>query len=157
MRTHILVGFLAVGQSTELGNRVGDAGFIDCHLLEASLKGGIRFNVLPIFFQRGCSQLVVAQSFEVRHGPTIHGFEQIGCVHCAFTLSRAEYEVYLVDKQQHLALGSLDFIKDSAESLLKFTTVLATRCLRHFNESIWHTGLPHPTRIRSRERRKRKL
>jgi hypothetical protein len=73
--------------------------------------------VLLIFAQRRCAN-------DVQVAARKRGLEHVAGIHGALGGAGAYHGVYLVDKEQHLALGALDLFHDGFEALLKLAAVL---------------------------------
>ena len=91
------------------------------HLLETALKSGVLFDVLAVLIQGCCAdhaELATSQ----------HGLEHIARVHCAFgAATGTDDRVKFVDEGDDFAVRSFDFVKNSLEAFLEFTTVLRAR------------------------------
>ena len=91
------------------------------HLLETTLKSGVLFDVLAVLVQ-GCR----TDHAELTTGQ--HGLEHIARVHCAFgAATGTDDRVKFVDEGDDFAVGTFDFVKNSLEAFLEFTTVLRAR------------------------------
>jgi len=74
------------------------------HRLKAPFKSFVFFDVLAIFIERSRAN---AMQFAARE----HGLQQVAGVHRAFGLPRSDDRVQLVDKQNDVAFGRLDFLQ----------------------------------------------
>ena len=117
--THVVVVLVALLQSTQDRDGAQRIGLIDHHNLEASFQGLILLEVLLILVQGGgtnAAQFAAGQSW----------LQDIGCIHGPFSLARTHQGVYLVDKEDDVALALLHLVDDRLESFLKLTLVLGS-------------------------------
>ena len=94
---HAVVHFVALLQAAQDGDGVFDRGLIHHHGLEAAFEGGILFDVLAVFVERGGADAV---QFAARE----HGLQQIAGIHGAFGLAGADDGVQFVDEEDDLAV-----------------------------------------------------
>ena len=113
---HIVVGFVAGLEAAEDGDGVVDGGLADVDGLEAAFQGGIFFDVLAVFVERGR-----ADAAEFAAGQ--RGLEQVGGVGGAFGCAGADHGVQLVDEQDHVAGGVFDFAEDGFQAVFEFAAV----------------------------------
>ncbi len=88
--------------------------------LEAALEGRVLLDVLAVLADRrraDGAQLAARES----------GLEHVPRVHRALGGARADERVELVDEEDDLAVGLLDFLQDRLEALLEFAAVLRAR------------------------------
>ena len=107
-----LIAFL---ETTENGNGILDSRFCNHDRLETAFKGGIFFNVFPVFVERGCADTVELTSGQ-------HGLEEVACIHGTFCLAGADDGVKLIDKQDDLAFALFDLCQNGLETLFELTT-----------------------------------
>ena len=114
-----VMDFVALAQAAEDRNGVFDRRLVDQNGLETALESGVLFDVLAIFVERGRADAVQLAASQ-------HGLEQVAGVHGAFGLACADHGVQLVDKEDDLAFGRLDFLEDRFEALLEFAAELGS-------------------------------
>ena len=100
-------------------NRYGvlNRRLINLNGLETSFKGGVLFDILPVFIKGRCA-------YAVQFAAGKHRFKQISRVHCAVGFARAHNGMQFIDKHYDSALGGLDFVKHRFKALFKFAPVL---------------------------------
>ncbi len=108
--------FVFLFQPAQDRDRILDAGFVGEHRLEAALQRRVLFDMLAIFVQRGRAD---AMQFAARKG----WLEQVGGVHRALALARADQGVHLVDEQDDRALGGGDLIEHRLKPFLELAPV----------------------------------
>mmetsp|Transcript_99926 Transcript_99926/g.279906 ORF Transcript_99926/g.279906 Transcript_99926/m.279906 type:complete len:411 (+) Transcript_99926:839-2071(+) len=113
-----MMGFVALHETAQHGNRICHRWFVHKDFLETSLESRILFNVLSVFFQ-GCS------SDHSQFSTSQHRLQQVGSIHCPIRLSGPKDKMDLVHKEHHLSIGILDFIQDRAKPFFKFSPVLS--------------------------------
>ena len=116
---HTMVHFVALFQATQNGNGVFHGGLIHLHLLEATLQGGIFFNVLAILIQRGrpdTMQLAAGQ----------RGLEHVAGIHGTFALASADHGMQLINEQDDAPLLLRQLVEHRLEALFEFTPVFGT-------------------------------
>ena len=92
-------------------------GLADHDGLEAAGEGGILFDVLLVFVERGgadAAQFAAGQ----------RGLEQVGGVDGAFGSAGADQGVELIDEADDLAVGIDDFFDDGFEAIFEFAAEL---------------------------------
>ena len=94
-----MMHFIAFLETAEDGDGILHAWLVDHDWLEASLEGGVLFDVFAIFIERRGADGVQFAASEL-------GFEHIGSVCRAFGCAGAHNGMELVDKEDDLALGS---------------------------------------------------
>ena len=92
----LVMGFVARLEAAEDGDRVFDVRLADEDGLEAALEGGVLFDVLAVFVERGRADAAELAAGEGR-------LEQVGRVGAAFGRAGADHGVQLVDEQDHVA------------------------------------------------------
>src|SRR5580692_214347 len=107
-----LVAFL---EPAENRDSVLDARLLDHHRLEAALECSVLLDILAVFVERGRTD---AMQFTARQ----HRLKQVRRVHRAFGRARTDDGVQLVDEQNYLALGFLNFFQDCLEPFLEFAS-----------------------------------
>ena len=112
-----LIAFLQAAQN---GDRVLDARFVDQHLLEAALEGGILLDVLAVLVKSGRADHVQLAARE-------RGLEHVARIHRAFRLAGAHHGVQLVDEEDDPAGLGRHFLQKLLETLLELAAVLRTR------------------------------
>ena len=113
----LVMRLVAVTQALEDGQRFLGGWLAHLHGLEAALQGGVLFDVLAVFVQRGCADALQLSSGE-------GGLEDVGGVQAAFGLASAHQCVEFVDKEDDISL-LLDIADGVLEPLLKFPAVFA--------------------------------
>ena len=108
--------FVALLESAEDGDGILDRGLADHHRLETTLEGGVLFDVLAVFVERGRADGAQFAAGEL-------GFEQVRGIHRALAGSGADDGVELVDEEDDLALGIGDFLEERLEPLLELAAV----------------------------------
>ncbi len=91
-------------------------GCADDDRLEPPFQGGVLFDVLAVFVQRGRAdgaQLAAGQG----------RLEQIAGVHRALGLARADDGVQFVDEEDDLPVAAGDFLDDGLEAVLEFAAI----------------------------------
>ena len=115
-----VVNFVALLEPAQNRDSVLDARLIDHHGLEAAFERRILLDVLAIFVERGRAD---AMQFAARQ----HRLEQIGGIHRALRRARADDRMQLVDEEDDLALGLLDFLEHRLQAFLELTAELRAR------------------------------
>ena len=95
---------------------VGHGRLADEHRLEAPFERRVLLDMLAIFVERGRADAVQFAARQRR-------LEQVGRVHRAFALSRADQRVHLVDEQDDLARGLLDLVEHALQPLLELAAI----------------------------------
>ena len=114
---HAVVDFEFLLEAAENGDGVVDGGLADHDGLEAAGEGGVFFDVLLVFVERGGAD---AAQFAAGQG----GLEQIGGVDGAFGGAGADEGVELVDEAEDFAVGIDDFLDDGLEAVFEFAAEL---------------------------------
>ena len=113
---HVVVLLVTILQAMDDGQRVGDAGLVDVHRLEAALERGVLLDVLAVLVgRRGADDLDLA----ARQGR----LEDAGGVDGALRRARADDGVDLVDEEDDVA-GLLHLGDDPLETVLELAAVL---------------------------------
>ncbi len=112
----IVVRFVAGLQAAENGDGVVDDGFADVDGLEAAFQGGIFFDVLAIFVERGRAD---AAEFAAGEGR----LEQIGGIGGAFRRAGADHGVQFVDEQNDAAGSDFDFAEHGFQAIFEFAAI----------------------------------
>ncbi len=89
---------------------VGHGRLADEHRLEAPLERRVLLDMLAVFVERGRADAVQLAARQC-------GLEQVGGVHGAFALARADQRVHLVDEEDDVALAGLDLVEHALEPL----------------------------------------
>ncbi len=113
----LVMGLVARLQAAQDGDRVFDVRLADKDRLEAALQGGVFLDVLAIFVERrgaDAAQLAAGQG----------RLEQVGGVVAPFGRSGADDRVQLVDEQNHVAAGGLDFAQHRLEPIFELAAKL---------------------------------
>ena len=108
-----MVDFVPFAQPAQNGDGVFHRRLIHADRLKAALQRAVLLHVPAILIQRGRTDAV---QFAARQ----HGLQQIGGVHRPVRSARPDHGVQLVDEEDHLALGRLDFLEHGLEPLLEF-------------------------------------
>ena len=108
-----VVDFVAFLEAAEDGDGFLDAGFVDVNGLEPAFEGGVFFDVLAVFIQRGGAD---AAQFAAGQGR----LEHVGGVGGAFRRARADDGVEFVNEKKDAALAGGDFLEEGLEAVLKF-------------------------------------
>ena len=87
-----------LAQTTQNRDRVLDGRLIDEDRLETAFQGGVLFDVLAIFVERGGADAVQFAAGQ-------HRLEQVAGVHGALRLAGADDGVQLVDEQNDARLA----------------------------------------------------
>ncbi len=114
---HVVMRLVAGLQPTEDGDSVFDAGLVDVDRLEAAFQGGVFFDVLAIFVERGgadAAQLAASQ----------RRLQQVGRVAASLGRAGADHRVQLVDEEDDVALGRLHFLEHGLEALFELAAEL---------------------------------
>src|SRR5256712_2918442 len=114
---HAVVHLVAFLESAEDGDGVFDARLSDHHRLEAPLERGVLLDVLAVLVDGGRADAVqlAARQRRLQHVAGVHG---------AFRGAGAHDGVQLVDEEDHLALGSGDFLEHGLQPLLELAAEL---------------------------------
>ena len=107
-----MMHFVAFLEAAQNGDGIFHAWLLDHDWLEASLEGGVFFDVFAIFVERGGADGVQFAASELR-------FEHIGGVGGAFGCARADDGMELVDKEDDLALGGGHFFQEGFEPVFE--------------------------------------
>jgi len=114
---HAMVHFVALLEATKNGDGVFLAWFVDQHLLEATLQGGILLDVLAVFIE---SSGTYAVQLAARQGR----LEHVAGIHGAFRLARADHRMQLVDEQDDATLLLGQLVEHRLEALLELAAEL---------------------------------
>ena len=110
---HAVVDFVAFAQPAQNGDGILHRRLIHPDRLKAALQRAVLLYVLAVLVQRGRADAV---QFPARQ----HGLQQVGGVHGAVRGAGTHDRMQLVDEEDHLALGRLDFLEYGLEPLLEF-------------------------------------
>ena len=111
-----MVHFIAFLQSAQDRDRVLHRGLVDQHLLEATLKSWILFDVLTVFVE--CCGSDTAQFASGQHR-----FEQVAGIHGATSGAGPNHRVDLIDEQNDLSFGVSDLLENRFEPFLEFAAI----------------------------------
>ena len=114
---HAVVDFEFLLEAAQNGDGVVDGRLADQHGAEAARQGGVLFDVLLVFVERGGAD---AAQFAARQ----RRLEQVGGVDRAFGRARADQGVQLVDEADDLAVGIDDFLDHGLEAVFEFAAEL---------------------------------
>src|ERR1700722_15792309 len=103
---------VALLEPTQNRDGVLDARLLDHHGLEAALQRSVLLDIFAVLVERGRTD---AMQFAARQ----HRLEQVRRIHRAFSRARTDDGVQLVDEQNYLALGFLNFFQDGLEPFLE--------------------------------------
>ena len=109
--------FIALFQTAQYGDGVLNSRFVHHNGLEASFKGFIFFDELPVLIESSRADAVQFASCQ-------HRFQQVACVHSAVRLARAHDGMKFVNEQYYPALRLLYLFNDRFEALFKLAPVL---------------------------------
>ena len=113
----LVVDLVALLQAAEDGDRVLDRRLADEDRLEPPLQGRVLLDVLAELVERRRADAAELAAGQGR-------LEQVGRVHRALGLARADDQVQLVDEQDDPALGLGDLLQDRLEPLLELAAEL---------------------------------
>ena len=111
---------VALPEPAQDGNGVFHRRLVDHDGLEPTFQGRVLLDVLLVLVERGGSDTV-----ELAAGQ--HGLEQVARVHGPLGRARAHHGVQLVDEENDLTAGFLDFLEDRLKPVLEFAAVLRAR------------------------------
>ena len=114
---HAVVRFVALLQSAQDRDRVGDGRLADEDRLEAALERGVLLDVLAVLVERGRADGAQLAARE-------HRLEQVARADGAFGGARADDRVQLVDEEDDPALRGLDLVQHGLQPLLELASVL---------------------------------
>ena len=114
---HTVVRLVALFQSAQDRDRVGDGRLADEDRLEAPLERGVLLDVLAVLVERRRADGAQLAARE-------HRLEQVARRHGAFCGARADDRVQLVDEEDDPALRGLDLVQHRLEALLELASVL---------------------------------
>src|SRR5882672_2172273 len=117
---HAMMDFVALLQSAQDRNRVLDVRFANVHNLEPPLERRIFLDVSAILVQRGSADRAQFSARQRR-------LEHVGSVNRTLRGARAHNRVQLVDKQNNLALGGLDFLQHRLQPVFELAAKLRPR------------------------------
>ena len=112
-----LVLFLDAAQN---GDGILGRGLVDVDRLETARQSGILFDVFLVFLDSSGAD---GAEFAACQGR----FQHVRCVHGAFGRACADQCVDLIDEEDDLAVGLLDFLEYVLEALLELAAVLGAR------------------------------
>ncbi len=107
-----MVRLVAVAQAVQHLDRIFDAGLFHKDRGKAALQGGVFLDVLVVLIQGGGAH---ALQLAARQGR----LEHVGGIHGALGRAGADHGVQLVDEQDDLALGALDFFHGGLQALFE--------------------------------------
>ena len=113
---HVVMRFVARFQAAEDGDGVVDRWLADVDRLEAAFEGGIFFDVLAVFVERGRADAAELAAGQRR-------LEQVGGVGGPFGRAGADHGVQFVDEQNDAAFGDLHFAEDGFQAVFEFAAV----------------------------------
>ena len=116
---HAMVNFVALLEAAQNRDGVFLVGLLDQHFLEPALKGGVFFDALRVFVERGGANAV-------QLAPGEGGLEHVAGIHRAFSLAGADEGVEFVDEEDDRALAFGDFLEHTFHALLEFAAVLGS-------------------------------
>ena len=114
---HAVMDLVTLRESAENRDRVLDGRLPDEHGLEATLERGVLLDALPILADRGRADCAQIPAGERR-------LQHVAGVHRALGGARAHERVQLVDEENDLSVGLLDFLQDGLEALLELAAKL---------------------------------
>ena len=97
-------------------NRVLDRRLAHEHRLEPARQSGVLFNVLAVFVQRCRTDTVQLTARQSR-------LQEVGGIHGPIRLAGSNQRVHLVDEQDDLARGRLDFGQNTLQAFLELTPI----------------------------------
>ena len=112
-----MVGLVALLQTAQDRDRVGNGGLIDEHRLETALERRVLLDVLAVLVERRRTDRTELAARE-------HRLEEIRGIDGALRRARADDRVQLIDEEDDLAGGVLDLGEDGLEPLLELAAVL---------------------------------
>ncbi len=101
-------------------DRILDGRLGDEYRLEAARQRRVLFDVLAVFIQRGRADAVQFAARQRR-------LQQVGGIHRALGLARADQRVHLVDEQDDLARSRRDLVEHGLQPLLELAAILRAR------------------------------
>ena len=113
---HPVVKLILFLDSAEDGDCVLHRRLIDHDRLEAAGKGRVLLHILAVFIQR-------RRAYAVQLAPRQGRLDEVRRIHRAVGLARADEGVHLVDEQDDLARGGLDFLEDRLQPLLELAAI----------------------------------
>ena len=117
--THLVMVLVFLLQTTEDGDGIHFARFIDHNNLETTLQRLVLLEILLVFVQGGGTD-------GPEFAPCEGRLQDVGCVHRAFTLAGTDQRVDFVDEEDNLAVALRNLIDDSLQTLLELSFVLRT-------------------------------
>jgi hypothetical protein len=112
-----VVGLVALLQTAQDRDRVGNRRLADEHRLEAPFECRVLLDVLAVFVERRRADRTQLAASE-------HRLEEVCGIDGALRSARADNRVQLVDEEDDLAGGVLDLGEDCLEPLLELAAVL---------------------------------
>ena len=117
---HAVVDLELFLEAAQNGDGVVDRRLAHQHGLEAARQGGVLFDVLAVFGQRGGAD---AAQFAARESRLQH----VGRVDRAFGATRADQRVQLVDEADDFAVRFGDFLENGLQAVFEFAAELGAR------------------------------
>ena len=114
---HAMVDLVALLQSAQDRDGVGNRGRIDDDRLEAALEGGVLLDVLAVLIKgRGTD--------EAQFAPGQHRLDHVAGIHGTLGCPRTDDRVQLVDEGDDLSVGVRDLLQHGLQSLFELAAVL---------------------------------
>ena len=113
---HTVMQFVFILNSAQDRDRVLNRRFAHEDRLKPPRQRRVFFHMLAIFVQRG-------RADAMQRAPRQFGLDQIGRIHRAVRLARANQRVHFVDEQDDLAVRGLDFLQHGFQAFLELAAV----------------------------------
>ena len=111
-----MVVFIAFFQSAEDCDGAHFVWLVDHHLLEATFKSFVFFEIFLILVECGCTDAAELASRKGR-------FQDVGGIHRPLPFSGTHKSVDLVDEEDYLAVALGNFVHDGFQAFLEFTFI----------------------------------
>ena len=108
-----MMHFVALLEAAQDGDGVFFVGLVHEHLLKTALEGGVLFDVLHVFVERGGADAM-------QLAPRQRRLEHVAGVHGAFGLAGADQGMQLIDEQDDRAFALGDFLEHAFQAFLEF-------------------------------------
>ncbi len=114
---HPVVHFVFLLQTAKDGDGVFHRRFFHEDRLETPRQSGVLLHMLAILIERRRAHTVQLTARQSR-------LEEVGRIHCAIGLARADQRVHLVDEEDDVAASRFDFVQHRFQALLELAAIL---------------------------------
>ena len=111
--------FVTILETSQNRNGVFDVWLLHNDGLKSTFQSRVFFDVFTIFIQRCSTHAVQLAASQSR-------LQQIGSIHRAFGIARADDCMEFIDEHDDLTIGALHFFQHGLQSIFELTAILST-------------------------------